>query len=657
MADKKNRIGLLIHDSFSDYTKELIEGIRRYCAEKNYSLFIFSVGELGANYSAYDYQRRATSAFAEKNNLDGLIIASSTQGNLVSKDVLINYVKNNFDLPKVSIGLPIEGIPSLKVDCENGIRSVIKCFVEKHHCKKIGLIGVSGDSAEAKERTDAFCKILKEYNMPYNRSDFMYGSFTYETAMTKIKQHVQIHGGLLFDAVLCLNDDMAYALIDYCKEHNIRIPEDIKIAGFDDVKRSAYVSPTLSSVNQQIFRQGYISAKTLDNILNGIAVEQVTKIPTVAFFRQTTGDVELTDHDTNFVCEDGSKKDYSDTEAGSSIVEWIEKKQYLVKMSYLQSTLQANLNIEQLRETFNASIKQFDIEAAALIVYDKPVKVPEPFFSYKLPDKAFVLSSYDESSGYVQNNALDPIPFNPNEKMFPNDLFHNKEKRIFVHALSNCEYQYGFIFFSAGSCEELIYDLMCSTFSKLISTAFENSKKEKEQFELTEKNRELSEISTKDEMTGLLNRRGFMELGQESMNIAIKLNQGGLVIFGDMDGLKNINDTFGHDAGDRAIKGEAEILRKTFRASDIVGRLGGDEFSIIANGLTEPVFQRIRNTLNENCKKWNRENNEPFELSISLGAASFDAENHNLSEILHKADIILYEEKRGKKLSRRGKTN
>ena len=160
-------------------------------------------------------------------------------------------------------------------------------------------------------------------------------------------------------------------------------------------------------------------------------------------------------------------------------------------------------------------------------------------------------------------------------------------------------------------------------------------------------------ISKTDELTGLLNRRGFMEMGQQTMDIALLLKQGGMVIFGDMDGLKGINDNFGHDAGDRAIKAEAEILKNNFRASDIVGRLGGDEFVIVAAGLTEPRLAEIRKSIDAACQAWNIVNNEGFELSISLGCKKISSDQASLEEILKEADSLLYEEKRRKHNARR----
>lgn len=118
-----------------------------------------------------------------------------------------------------------------------------------------------------------------------------------------------------------------------------------------------------------------------------------------------------------------------------------------------------------------------------------------------------------------------------------------------------------------------------------------------------------------------------------------------------MDGLKQINDTYGHAAGDRAIKAESILLKKEFRNSDIIGRLGGDKFCIVAAGMTVAKFNTIKKHLYENCEAWNKKSGELFTLSISIGYALFTPEikEYNIKELLEIADASLYEEKNKKK--------
>lgn len=131
------------------------------------------------------------------------------------------------------------------------------------------------------------------------------------------------------------------------------------------------------------------------------------------------------------------------------------------------------------------------------------------------------------------------------------------------------------------------------------------------------------------------------------------MNKGGLVVFSDMDGLKVINDTYGHDAGDRAIIAMGKALRKTFRNIDIVARLGGDEFSIVAIDVAEEFLDIFRRRLDQILEAYNATSGEPFKLSLSLGAVSFSHDDNNrLEKLLTLADSVLYEEKRQKRAAR-----
>ena len=119
--------------------------------------------------------------------------------------------------------------------------------------------------------------------------------------------------------------------------------------------------------------------------------------------------------------------------------------------------------------------------------------------------------------------------------------------------------------------------------------------------------------------------------------------------YGDIDGLKKINDSYGHSAGDNVIRTEAEILKKTFRQSDIIGRLGGDEFAVVAPHLSEKKLQLALHLIEDFSRQWNESSGEQYRLSLSVGAAVYNAgEIPNLEGLLKKADDELYLEKQKK---------
>ncbi|MEJ2265577.1 MAG: diguanylate cyclase [Anaerolineales bacterium] len=160
----------------------------------------------------------------------------------------------------------------------------------------------------------------------------------------------------------------------------------------------------------------------------------------------------------------------------------------------------------------------------------------------------------------------------------------------------------------------------------------------------------LHNLSLRDELTGLLNRRGFLSLASQHLKIAERSGWTILLLFADMDGLKIINDNFGHPEGDKALRGVAGILRKTFRGSDLLARLGGDEFIALALNVTEGGALAIMMRLRQKVRDYNSQSHR-YQISLSFGVAQFDPEDHlPLDEMIAQADKALYKDKQ-KKLS------
>jgi len=160
----------------------------------------------------------------------------------------------------------------------------------------------------------------------------------------------------------------------------------------------------------------------------------------------------------------------------------------------------------------------------------------------------------------------------------------------------------------------------------------------------------LRSCSLLDELTGLYNRRGFLLLAEQQYKVAGRNRKPMALLFADMDGLKHINDTFGHPEGDRALAEAAEALRETFRESDIVARLGGDEFVVLLVGGLEDRGEAGMKRLLAKLEACNARNLRPYTLSLSLGIAIYD-HNHprSLDDLQGQADALMYEQKRRKK--------
>ena len=157
---------------------------------------------------------------------------------------------------------------------------------------------------------------------------------------------------------------------------------------------------------------------------------------------------------------------------------------------------------------------------------------------------------------------------------------------------------------------------------------------------------ELQAQSMLDELTGLYNRRGFFKLAQQHVKMADRVKVGLILVYADLDGLKSINDTFGHPVGDRALKEVARILRQTFRESDVVARLGGDEFVVLALQDPSSDSTHIRRRVDENLQAYNEKEVLPFPLKLSVGICQYDYRvPQSIEEMLAMADRQMYDGK------------
>ena len=164
-------------------------------------------------------------------------------------------------------------------------------------------------------------------------------------------------------------------------------------------------------------------------------------------------------------------------------------------------------------------------------------------------------------------------------------------------------------------------------------------------------------LAVTDELTGLHNRRGFTAIAEQQIKIARRNRVPLHIGFIDLDGMKAINDRFGHAVGDEALKDTAAVLRSCFRDSDVLARIGGDEFVVLTIGADDKAMELLQERLFATLAKTNRQAQRPYSLSFSLGVVACDVESGStLEQMLEEADRRMYQSKGEKRRADRHKT-
>lgn len=171
--------------------------------------------------------------------------------------------------------------------------------------------------------------------------------------------------------------------------------------------------------------------------------------------------------------------------------------------------------------------------------------------------------------------------------------------------------------------------------------------------ELLEAQKELKNLSLKDDLTGLYNRRGFLTMAEHQLKLEKHdgTARGLTLMFADMDGLKAINDTYGHEAGSQAIKTLGRLISSSVRGADLVARWGGDEFIILSVGTQDENAQLVADRILERIDEHNAESREPYLIACSIGIATVDS-SQSMDEVIARADEAMYIEKKRRKMAR-----
>ena len=165
--------------------------------------------------------------------------------------------------------------------------------------------------------------------------------------------------------------------------------------------------------------------------------------------------------------------------------------------------------------------------------------------------------------------------------------------------------------------------------------------------DLMEEEISVQTIANVDDLTSLFNRRGFLGIGEHVIAICKRMRRPATMMFFDLDGFKSVNDTYGHAEGDRVLKNIGGLLQSVFRNSDVVARMGGDEFCVLLTGTDTAHVDRPLMNLSDSLQLQNHQT--PYEIGYSVGIIEYDDRHNTLGELMAEADLMMYEQKKTRK--------
>ena len=613
-------VGLLVHHFYSHYTQLITERIREECGRLGYRLIIFEGREVGSTDSLLKFYNSVYQLVGPE-RLDGLIIAAATVVQAEGLDAAERYAEQ-LCIPVICIGRQVGKFPVVRTDNASGIRAMFE-HLTGHGKKHIAFVTGHLSQADGFARKEEYIRLLRANGIPFDPCLIFEGDFSSLSGQHAAEaMENRIRDGRI-DAVIFSNDEMAFGALTRFRKSGIRCPEDIPITGFDDSAWSHLTDPPLTTVSQNHNQLADYVMNLLVRMIHGEVVPEDSQLPVTPVIRCSCG------------CSE-----YSVTVRGKGLSEIPEENLLLTES--LQS-----YNLELLFGMLEKILTTKEINDFAIVRFPHPLtyrNLPQ----FTPPENSRIVFCL---AGGIRVHHEDPFK---TMSILPSPVLERmKTITLIVKPLFFGNEIFGYLIAACSKETDQMVDDIRLHLSSLIKGSLllderivmEHRLKEALE-ELRSANRRLNDLSSCDELTGLFNRRGFLQ--EATLHLESGLGGDHLIAYIDMDNLKTINDRYGHEEGDTAIRMVASVLSDSVRERDIVCRLGGDEFLLLVKEATPSLMQVMEDRFEQNLRRVMDLHRKPYEVSFSWGFL-LAKPGDRLEETIRQADERMLVRKREKK--------
>ena len=607
-------------------------------SDEEINLYIFNSSggwSLDEKYNTGEYNIHHLPDFKE---FDGIILDLNNIGHKDVCEYIIGKARKS-GKPVISIANEIEDFYYVGIDNYKAIREVIAHLYDKHACRSYWFIMGDKENYENQKRVLALKEFMEEKGLVYKEEDFYYGSYEYKCGYEGFLELRQKHEKLP-DAVICANDNIAVGVCQVASEEGLSVPGDFCVTGFDNFDKAVYFTPSVTTVSHIREEVGYACADILIRIWNGEAIPKFNYTETTFIPTESCGCAETAIN--------------SREHAKNQIMYGIETDNFEEQVIALEYALMRCNSVREMTKWIPKCIPAFKCDAMYLVIDDRinDYKRNPDYFDSHLPgDDCFMIRGYPKQmvvelayeDGKISEDKAKKI-----EGIFPmfdypasgtDFLFlplHFRERTVGYFVIRNAVYLME---------KQYLFQVL-----SVLTSAMENLHK-KEKLEYL--NKELSELYIRDAMTGLYNRMGYQRLGYKLFEEKKQAKEDFAILFMDMDRLKYINDNFGHECGDTAIKIIAKAILKNVSKEDIPIRNGGDEFVIFLSKAKKDEAEEIAAGIVVDVRAQAENEKLPFEVSVSVGSIYTDVSTERtLDDYTREADEVMYRNKLNKNAQR-----
>lgn len=623
-------IAVLLGGLLYDSQKSLLEGITDYAKERGINIFVFTCG--GDIYTVNDHNKGEFQIYSlpKLDIYDGVIIAPNTIQNARVVGELTEKLER-VPVPVIAIDAKMGNFTSFHVENRDAMFEMTDHVISVHGKTKILYISGPEENQESKDRKKGFLQCVEQHRLREKENyEITYGDFWIDSGRDLMEQYLS--KGQVPEAVICANDYMAIGATEGLRIRGYAVPEDVVVTGFDNSFDGRYHVPRITSVKKPMYDMGYTACQ---NLVEGMKDGKAVVFPVSCKFSESCG------------CSFGKKGSLKDFKRRMT-----REKNDNMRWSEILNSMSADLNELNTLTGFVDKLKQYVSRMRFPYFYlclcEEKQLIGELEFTegkYRIPEAQYTdyTSKIQVAIAYEEGRFYQPDSIRA-EELLPK-RFYEKAKGVVsvivpihfrLHCMGYCV---------VGNSSFPMETIQFQSWIMNLGNGLENIRKQMLMQEMIE---QLNRMWIYDTMTGVLNRAGFYIKAEEVIETCRREKLQVLLLFVDIDKLKPVNDSYGHEEGDFYIKTVAGICQENCGEPGVVMRYGGDEFVILRcyrdrdsyQDIIESIKQKIRNERKKECK--------PYEMDASIGYyVCYVTDEFKLAKLVEQADKEMYAMKRG----------
>ena len=595
------RIAVLSCGWSSHFLTDFIHGMMRAVEDKNIDIYLFNTYDY-VEYSGFP-NRTGFSIFNLINyeDFDGIVMLSDLIDNArVLEHERLRILKSK--KPALTINKKLQGICCLRIDNYSGFYEAIAHLIRMHNVTDLAYISGKENAVDIAERYKAYKTVLEDNNINFDSEKvFEIENCEYHSAYRFFNDYVK-SGKKLPQAFCCANDLIALALLKVCVENKIKVPEQLKIVGFDNMVETQCTKPSITTVNNNA---EYLGAEAVNRLIHGVNPLQTLSIKTSPVLRQSCGcSYSATSAQNLFALNivDGSKK----------------KEEFDSHMETMREIFTEAADVFTLLTNIeNFFVKSHNFEGTDFCIFMKSDWNSVLINSAENLPQNLTYGAQVQSICSIQDNQKYLREIIPIRDLIPAKMKTDDKSNIFLFMpIFHHSYVHGY--FVTKNNLSMIDNRYGYLWTRTMGIGIEDFRK-KNMFK--QMSQQYLRLSTKDALSGALNRQGLEKLAKPFYAQNKKNGLTTVLFFVDINKMKHINDKFGHLHGDLAVKTVAAAVLETIPKNWLCIRYGGDEFLVVGNSKNyngEDYCTMIKERLAKKTSVMKL----PYNLSASVGTYS-----------------------------------